>query len=154
MKLDVGCGSKNLGDVNCDLHIKDAGHRFKGECITPKKIKNFVLCDCQYLPFKSGFFKEVICSHVIEHVKNPYLLLDELMRVCKDNGFVRLSLPHRFSKGAKNPGHINFFTLKWFENNLKYPFTVNTSLWSPFRFFVFFPHEINFKIFKTKCHNI
>ena len=152
MKLNVGCGSKNFGDINCDLYVKDAGHRFKGECINPKKINNFVLCDVQYLPFKTGFFEEVICSHVIEHVKNPYLLVDEIMRVCKDNGLVRLSLPHRFSKGAKNRGHINFFTLKWFEKNLKYPFTVNTSKWSPFSFFVFFPHEINFKIFKIKKH--
>lgn len=102
------------------------------------------------MPFRTGFFEEVVCYHVIEHVKNPYLLIDELMRVCEDYGLVRLSLPHRFSKGAKSKGHINFFSLNWFENNLKYPFRVNTTKWSPFRFFVFFPDEINFEIFKTK----
>lgn len=147
--LDVGYGDKPRGNVNCDLFIKKTVHRTSS--INPKKIDNFVLCDSQYLPFKLNCFKEIICSHVIEHIKDPYKLLDELMRTCKHNGTVYLSLPHRFSYGAKNKGHIHFFTRRWFEKNLKYPFDIKITTWTPLKFLLFFPNEIKIKIYKKEA---
>jgi SAM-dependent methyltransferase len=150
VSLDVGCGDKPRGTVNCDLYLNQTFHRENRTRINLSRIPNFVKCDAQYLPFKSNCFEEVICSHLIEHVKNPYLLLDELMRVCKSKGIVYLSLPHRFSKNAKNAGHIHFFSRRWFENNLKYPFDMETTTWSPFGFFLFFPDNMKLKIYKRK----
>ena len=81
MILDVGCGVFPHGTVNCDCHIKDVGHRGKEATINPKTIRNFVLCDGQYLPFKNNCFNLVYSSQVIEHVDNPELFLRELVRV-------------------------------------------------------------------------
>lgn len=152
MKLDIGCGIHPHGDINCDLYIVDVGHREKGSILNVHKIKNFVLCDSQYLPFKDFTFNEVYSNHVIEHVKNPYKFLHEAIRVCKNNGVIHLRLPHRFSYGAKNKGHINFFNIKWFEKNVKHPIECYVTKWSPFKFFLFFPNEIQLKIFKRREH--
>jgi hypothetical protein len=73
----------------------------------------------------------------MEHIKDPYKLLDELMRTCEHNGTVYLSVPHRFSCSAKDKGHMHFFTRRWFEKNLKYPFDMKITRWSPLILFVF-----------------
>ena len=63
--LDVGCGSFPSGNVNCDLYIKDVGHRWQdGTEINYKRIGNFVLCDVQHLPFRANIFSSVYSSHV------------------------------------------------------------------------------------------
>jgi ubiquinone/menaquinone biosynthesis C-methylase UbiE len=119
-KLDVGCGGFPSGDVNCDLFIRDIGHRtgktdIMGATLQPKKIKNFLICDVQYLPFKENVFTEVFSSHVIEHVDNPFLLLTELVRVSKCK--VIIYCPHKLGERltvGKNPFHKGFFNKSWF----------------------------------------
>lgn len=119
MKIDVGCGSFPSGDVNCDLFLVDIGHRtgsttILGQPLKPQKIENFVLCDVQHLPFRDNTFDEAYSSHVIEHVKNPFLLLKEMIRVsrCK----IVIFCPHRLGDRlqGKNPFHINFLNKSWF----------------------------------------
>jgi ubiquinone/menaquinone biosynthesis C-methylase UbiE len=110
MDLDVGCGVNLLGDVNCDLYVKDVGHRGNFSVI-PVKDKNFIVCDGQYLPFKDGVFSRVFCYHLIEHVKNPFLLIQELKRVCLGLVFVRC--PHRLGD-YKIKNHLHKFSRKWF----------------------------------------
>lgn len=120
LKLDVGCGSFPSGDVNCDLFIKDIGHRtgstkIMGGTLEPKKIKNFLICDVQHLPFKNGVFGEVYSSHVIEHVDNPFLLLKEMVRVsnCKVVVYCPHKLGERLTVG-NNSYHKGFFNKSWF----------------------------------------
>jgi len=87
--LDVGCGVNPVGDVNCDLFVEDTeGHRtilhnerFK---LDQRKVSNFVCCDAQYLPFKSGCFDLVNSRQVIEHVKHPELMAKDMVRVSRD----------------------------------------------------------------------
>lgn len=120
MILDVGCGSFHKGDVNCDLFIKDRGHRLqKGESIDVNTIKNFVLCDSAFLPFRNGSFDVVYSSHVIEHVLEPIKVLDEMVRVSRSQ--VELFCPHWLGDklGGKNPYHLNQFQIKWFSNYAK-----------------------------------
>lgn len=119
LKLDVGCGYLASGDVNCELFIKNVGHRPMPEesrslPLQPKKISNFVLCDVQHLPFKDAIFEEVFCSHVIEHVDNPYLLFKEMIRVSKSK--VTILSPHKLGDRllGKNFYHKNFFSKSWF----------------------------------------
>ncbi len=83
MKLDVGCGDKPKGDVNCDLYIGSSPHFADKEhgLIDPKQIPNFVNCDANYLPFRSNSFDVVIGSHLLEHCKHPFNVLKEFQRV-------------------------------------------------------------------------
>jgi methionine biosynthesis protein MetW len=41
----------------------------------------------EYLPdYPTNFFDAIICNHVIEHLKTPYVILTETRRILKDNG--------------------------------------------------------------------
>jgi ubiquinone/menaquinone biosynthesis C-methylase UbiE len=80
------------------------------------KMQSFVLCSGEFLPFKSEVFDKVLCSHVIEHVDNPFRLLYELVRVSRNE--VVLRCPHRFSGGAKSPRHKSSFNSRWFTKAL------------------------------------
>jgi ubiquinone/menaquinone biosynthesis C-methylase UbiE len=90
MILDVGCGSRPIGDVNCD--------RFLGKSLHTKyiikKCKNFVLCDAEHLPFKNDSFSIVYASHVIEHVYHPFDFLIETKRVSRKIVFLQVPSLH------------------------------------------------------------
>lgn len=63
------------------------------------------------IPFKNGMFDEVICSHVIEHVRDDKKCLTEIFRVLKRNGRLHLRVPNvhnlhtkfHMKMGAKMP---------------------------------------------------
>ena len=104
MILDLGCGwhliHKYL-DVSNVVHVDI----IKTSIVT-------VQCDAQHLPFKDNMFILVWCSHVLEHVDNPYLVLKEIKRVA--NGKVIVKVPS---------GKLDFLTTKhiytWNPNTLK-----------------------------------
>jgi len=49
--------------------------------------------DLAKLPFKEGTFDAVLCTQVLEHVKEPGKVLEELHKVLKKGGFLYLSAP-------------------------------------------------------------
>lgn len=53
----------------------------------------FILADAMNLPFKTESFDFVFCSSLIEHVKNPGILVKEIKRVLKKTGYCYLSFP-------------------------------------------------------------
>ena len=70
--LNISCGKTDGGGVNADIvkHID---------------VPNFQLVDDIYnLPFASGQFSTVLCSHTIEHVEDPEAFFAELSRVGDD----------------------------------------------------------------------
>lgn len=77
--LEIGSGHnpKTRSDVLCDKFIDDDEER-GGKIVADRPI---VEADGQYLPFAENAFDYVICSHVLEHVEDPALLISELMRV-------------------------------------------------------------------------
>lgn len=79
--LEIGSGHnpKTRSDVLCDKFIEDNEQR-GGRIITDRPI---VEADGQFLPFADKTFDYVICSHVLEHVEDPNLLIAELTRVAK-----------------------------------------------------------------------
>lgn len=77
--LEIGSGHnpKIRSDVLCDKFIADDEQR-GGRIVTDRPL---VEADGQFLPFADAAFDYVICSHVLEHVEDPTLLIAELMRV-------------------------------------------------------------------------
>ncbi|MDE0636273.1 MAG: methyltransferase domain-containing protein [Candidatus Poribacteria bacterium] len=77
--LEIGSGhNPNIrSDVLCDKFIDDDEQR--GGTIVADR--SMVEADGQFLPFADGAFDYVICSHVLEHVEDPNLLISELMRI-------------------------------------------------------------------------
>ena len=106
--LDVGCGLKPCGDVNCDLFTIN---------VNMKSVSNFVLCSAMNLPFTDQSFETVFSSHVIEHVPDPFLMFKELLRVSSKELLIRC--PHKEGSGAHVPGHVSFFDFDWFLNEAK-----------------------------------
>jgi hypothetical protein len=69
--LNIGCGSDPWGDVRVDVAFNFITAHFKPT----------ILADAHHLPFKNRSFKIVKASHVLEHLKNPFIALDEMLRV-------------------------------------------------------------------------
>lgn len=133
LKLDVGCGNRPEGDVNCDLYITDVGHRTAKRNslsvdrsrsdfhIDFKQVPNFVLCDAMHLPFRTGCFDEVVSNSVIEHISEPQMFLKELLRVSSFQ--VTILCPHRLgeaiSGGLHNRFHLQHLNISWFSKVAK-----------------------------------
>jgi hypothetical protein len=75
-----------------------------------------VIAHAQSLPFRNGCFDEVFSSHVIEHVKSPLNMLQELLRV--SNRSIIVKCPHRKGSGAKRPFHLNYLDEEWFNTSI------------------------------------
>ena len=79
--LDLGCGYRahDRATVICD--IQDLSSYYKN--------KNFVKLTNNILPFGDKEFDFVVCSHVLEHVEDIKLFLQELERV-SSKGYIEL----------------------------------------------------------------
>ncbi len=75
--LNVCCGTTDGGGVNADI-------------VAHVPLPKFVIVDVCRLPFNDDQFQRVLCSHTIEHVRNPEGFYHELQRVGNE---VTLVLP-------------------------------------------------------------
>jgi len=62
------------------------------------------------LPFADDFFNFLNLSEVIEHVKDPLKVFNEMKRVLKKEGFVYISVPSRYSIFDT---HFHLFFINW-----------------------------------------
>lgn len=98
--LNICSGKTDGGGVNADI--------FKH-----KDIPNFVKVeDIYHLPFVDKQFRDVLCSHTIEHVDCPDDFFEELQRVGEE---VTLILPPLYDITAA----LNFLEHKWIFLTLK-----------------------------------
>ena len=65
-----------------------------------------VMSHLENLPFASGIFDSVICTQVLEHVREPQLVLNELSRILKADGMICLTAPQGW--GVHQPPHDYF----------------------------------------------
>ena len=69
------------------------------------KIKNFlsldiykntyvdVLADAHNLPFRENIFDLIICEHLLEHVKKPWIVIEDIYRVIREKGIIYVEVP-------------------------------------------------------------
>jgi SAM-dependent methyltransferase len=95
--LDVGTGAGTVPEALTEagaqvvaLDLSD--RRIHGVARTP-----FVQGSGERLPFADGSFDGVISSNVLEHVPDPWPVIDELIRVCRQDGSVYLSWTNWYS---------------------------------------------------------
>lgn len=93
--LELGCAARafsrrmhSRGDfwVSADLDFPVVKNFFKFNG-NPAVVLN------EKLPFRDSSFDLVLLPDFLEHVEEDELLLDELHRVCKDNGWLLLTVP-------------------------------------------------------------
>lgn len=89
--LDLGCGDRPFSSI----YDKYVGYSIG----TDMPFSPHMLSDVQVytsgmsLPFKDGVFDIVLCTEVMEHVREPDLLLREICRVLRPGGHLVLTTP-------------------------------------------------------------
>lgn len=74
----------------------------------------FMACNAENLPFPKHSFHAIVSANVLHHMKRPYRVLEEIVRVVKPEGKIVLSDPDRSglyamekmhkAEGKKHPG--------------------------------------------------
>jgi len=114
-RLDIGCGKLDGAKIQ-------RYQRYLGD-YDPKDYTGVdrvelpgVDCVCDItkpLPFENETVDEIICVHVLEHIRDLEFVMREFHRVLKVNGVLRVWVPHCFSPGAFGDStHVRFFTFE------------------------------------------
>jgi methionine biosynthesis protein MetW len=140
--LDIGCGTGFLISLLAKKYMEYYGVDISSvalEKATEDGVQTFCLnVDKEDLPFENNFFDSAVCLDVIEHVFNPYHLIDEINRVLKPGSDFVIATPNiryflhiaslvflgRFPKTSEDTeaydgGHIHYFTRKNLEDILR-----------------------------------
>ena len=112
--LDVGCGlNKKPSSIGVDFNRDTAAD---------------VLADINRgaLPFRDSSFERVELIHVIEHVDDIVATMEELHRVCRSGGVIRLETPHYtdFSSfcDPTHRWHLNSYSFRYFTEDGGYSY--------------------------------
>lgn len=140
--LDVGCGDGIISFFIKNRVEKIYGLDMSSEALKIAEKRGFIVqgkidFDKNKFPFENNFFDTVTCLDVIEHVKDPRKLLNEIYRVLKKDGKLILSTPNirftdhlykllfkgTFPKTSEDSkeydgGHLHFFTFSDIRNLL------------------------------------
>jgi len=110
-----------------------------------------VLGNTEYIPFNDSVFDFIIATEIIEHVRYPKRMLNEICRVGKKYGHVLLSTPNvahltnrfgmlffgdfyddRCLHDTTDVGHIHFFSRKYFITIVKEQNLIIEKEWNHF----------------------
>ncbi len=116
IRLDIGAGKL---DQNKVTRYK----RYLGDDYNPEDYLSIdrgplpgikVACDISKgLPFKNHCVDELICIHVLEHINDLKAIMGELHRVLKEDGVLKIWVPHCFSPIAFGDStHVRYFTFE------------------------------------------
>ena len=133
--LDVGCGSGNLLSLAQQVGWQATGIEFDPGAVAAARGNglNVIEGDYRTIATFSQLYDFVICSHVIEHVDNPLLLLELLAGAVKDAGVLALSFPNAQShlrkiyrgywRGYEAPRHLSIPAASWVDDWLRERFS-------------------------------
>ena len=127
--LDIGCGTGSLGrQIKQDIHCEVVGitsSAVEAE-LAAQNINRVVLEDLNTYDFNGlGSFDCIICSHILEHLYQPQMLLERLRDHLLSGGILIVALPNvlfwkqrlqfvmgrfRYAEGGlMDNSHIRFF---------------------------------------------
>jgi SAM-dependent methyltransferase len=89
--LDVGCGETQYKQLFLDRVDRYIGIDVPSSFYEVSNVD--VFASGEALPFCSGMFDTVVCTQVLEHVKEPSAILGEISRVLKSGGHLILTAP-------------------------------------------------------------
>ena len=97
--LDVGCGTGILGSVlkgeRPDRYVAGITHAEQEAERAREVLDHVVIADLETYDFSDlGQFDCVICSHVLEHLRNPMEVLARLRNVLAVDGVILIALPN------------------------------------------------------------
>ncbi len=134
--LDVGCGEGILGKRLLNKGIKEVyGVEIEPTCcrIAETNLTGVICGDIEeiHLPFKEGYFDCIILADVLEHLREPLMVLKKLKKYLSNSGIIVASIPNiRYYRvidmlvegywryedyGILDRTHLRFFTLKEIE---------------------------------------
>jgi SAM-dependent methyltransferase len=119
MKINLGCGDRLMaGWTNVDLYPSHP---------------SVVLADLNNrLPFDNECAEEVLLDNVIEHVSSVTHVIQEIHRVLKPQGKLRIITPHYSSPASwRDPTHthhFSYFSFDYFTKNRGYLGNVQFSI--------------------------
>jgi len=101
VKLNLGCGNDiRKGYVNVDQFAPEADLKWD-------------LNQLPY-PFEDNSVSEIIMLHVLEHVNDPCAVVEELIRISKQDADIIIEVPHYNHSAAIEAVHKTLFTRHWF----------------------------------------
>lgn len=132
--LDLGCANGSIAET-----LRRRGHAVTGVDLEPlngvkERVDHFVAADLDAgLPVEvTGEFDVVLAADVLEHVRRPERILDQVLEVLAPGGIFVVSVPNfghwyprtraalgRFDydrRGILDRDHVRFFTRRSFEN--------------------------------------
>ena len=113
MKLNLGCGNDiKKGWINLDFVNRKGVDIIHDLNILP-------------LPFEDKLFDVVLSQDILEHI-NFIPIMNEIYRILKPKGILKIRCPHFTSKlNFQDPTHINQFSLKTFDYFIKNKLFIN-----------------------------
>jgi len=112
--VDIGCGSGFFLQL-LTTHIThhgvygiDFSSSSIARCRKEVPQGKFLLSDIYYLGCRDGTFDTVICMETLEHLDRPGEAVREILRVCRDGGFVIIAIPN--GPCDHYIGHLNFWS--------------------------------------------
>jgi len=98
--LDLGCGPGRFLDIFHGKTVIGLEKNMK----KIKKIPGGLLIDggATNLPFKNAVFDGILCTEVLEHIKNYKKVIHEISRVTKPKGKVLITTPNKEYEFYKN----------------------------------------------------
>lgn len=88
--LDVGAGD---GCITKILGIKGVDDEPEAVRFAQEKGADVILASAYSLPFEDEEFDAVFMGHVLEHIKYPFIVLEEVRRVLKKNLYIVSPVP-------------------------------------------------------------
>ena len=102
IKVDLGGGGK--GGKKGTVNLND-------NCDVKHDINIFPY------PFKTNSISYLTIIHTLEHLKEPFLVMKEIYRICKNQAVVEVEVPYwKQDFPSRNPAHKHIFSEEWFRN--------------------------------------